>query len=104
MGVGGVISMIPMFVFVSAFDDADRLTQEKVDFFAGLDCDNPNAISGFKWNLFATQSQQDQCKTYQTASKLLQLFRAMETSQNHSVLPGNGYHSDGLKFPDDAYN
>jgi hypothetical protein len=81
-----------------------RLKQEQVDFFASLDCDNPNAISGFKWNFSETQSQQEQCKIYQSASKLLQLFRAMETSQNHTTLPGNSYHSDGLKFPDDAYD
>jgi hypothetical protein len=87
MGVGVVISMIPTFLLVSASNDSDKLKQEQVDFFAGLDCDNPDAISGFKWNFSETQSQQEQCKIYQSASKLIQLFRAMETSQNHTMLP-----------------
>jgi hypothetical protein len=77
--------LIPMYSIIPASNDTDRLKQEQVDFFAGLDCDNPDAIAGFKWNFSETQSQQEQCKIYQTASKLLQLFRAMETSQNHTL-------------------
>lgn len=117
-GAWVVITMFLMFLIVPAFadNDTDWLAQKEhdleVDFFATVDCNDPNAISGFVWNFSETKSQAEQCSIYQTASKLLQLFRVMkeptdklvESSPNHTMLPGNSYHSDGLKFPDDAFN
>jgi hypothetical protein len=101
------------FVLADSDSDSDWLIQKEhdleVDFFATVDCDDPNAISGFIWNFSETKSQAEQCKIYQTASKLLQLFRVMDLNHtmldvNKTMLPGNAYHSYGLKFPDDAYN
>ena len=105
-----------MFLIIPAFADSEKLDQEKVDFFAAIDCDDPNAISAFKWNFSETKSQAEQCRIYQTASKLLQLFSVMGLNHttpdlnqttpdlNHTMLPSNSYHSNGLKFPDDALN
>lgn len=104
-----IIGLILMFLIVPAFADTDRLDQKELDFFAALNCDDPNAISGFKWNFSNTKSQAEQCKIYQTASKLLQLFRVMDLNHtmsdlNHTMKAGNAYHSDSLKFPDDAFD
>jgi hypothetical protein len=68
--------------FALADNDTDRLRDKQVDFFASLDCSDPNAIVGFKWNFSPEKTQEEQCKIYQFASKFLQLSRVME---NHTT-------------------